>query len=98
MPLTRLRARTDRHRPTCQSEIPHTRSPFFFFLPDPTCGQRASVKGILWLVALVLLLPIPATAQTTEQQATVLHLSQTAERKVMRDFLRIELRVEETGA
>jgi len=36
-------------------------------------------------------------AQTTQQQATVLHLSQTAERKVVRDFLRIELRVEETG-
>ena len=29
---------------------------------------------------------------------TVLHLSQTAERTVMRDLLRIELRVDETGA
>jgi predicted secreted protein len=29
---------------------------------------------------------------------TVLHLSQSAERRVMRDVLRIELRVEETGA
>jgi predicted secreted protein len=29
---------------------------------------------------------------------TVLHLSQTAERSVIRDLLRIELRVEETGA
>ena len=32
------------------------------------------------------------------RQTTVLHLSQTAERKVGRDLLRIELRVEETGA
>ena len=32
------------------------------------------------------------------QQVTVLHLSQTAERRVLRDLLRIELRVEETGA
>ena len=30
--------------------------------------------------------------------ATVLHLSQTAERKVVRDLLRVELRVEQTGA
>jgi predicted secreted protein len=39
-----------------------------------------------------------AVAQETEQQATVLHLSQTAERMVLRDLLRIDLRVEETGA
>jgi uncharacterized protein len=38
-----------------------------------------------------------ARAQTAEQQATVLHLSQTAERKVVRDLLRAELRAEETG-
>jgi predicted secreted protein len=56
------------------------------------------VRGILSLLALVWLLPIPSMGQTTEQQATVLHLSQTAERKVVRDFLRIELRVEESGA
>src|SRR5271155_4044794 len=97
MPLTRLRARTDRDRLTCRGEIPHARSPFCCFLPDPTCG-RASVKGILWLGALVLLSPIPAMAQASEPQPTVLHLTQTAERKVVRDFLRIELRVEETGA
>ncbi len=39
-----------------------------------------------------------ATAQPTEPSPTVLHLTQTAERKVMRDVLRAELRVEETGA
>jgi predicted secreted protein len=32
------------------------------------------------------------------QRMTVLHLNQTAERSVTRDLLRIELRVEETGA
>jgi len=37
-------------------------------------------------------------AQATDQKVTVLHLSQTAERGVLRDLLRIELRVEETGA
>ena len=40
----------------------------------------------------------PALAQDAEQRMTVLHLSQTAERSVIRDLLRIELRVEETGA
>ena len=39
-----------------------------------------------------------AYAQATDQQTTVLHLSQTAERNVLRDLLRIDLRVEETGA
>jgi predicted secreted protein len=39
-----------------------------------------------------------AQPQPPDRQATVLHLSQTAERKVVRDLLRIELRVEETGA
>ena len=37
-------------------------------------------------------------AQSTDQHTTVLHLSQTAERNVIRDLLRAELRVEETGA
>src|SRR5271155_1733226 len=98
MPLTRLRARTDRNQLTCRSEIPHARSPFSFFLLGPAGGQRAGVRGFLWLGALVLLSPIPAMAQASEPQPTVLHLTQTAERKVVRDFLRIELRVEETGA
>jgi predicted secreted protein len=39
-----------------------------------------------------------ALAQDVEQRSTVLHLSQTAERSVVRDVLRVELRVEETGA
>lgn len=38
-----------------------------------------------------------AIAQDADRRATVLHLSQTAERTVMRDLLRIELRVEEVG-
>ena len=42
--------------------------------------------------------PLPALAQDADQRATVLHLSQTAERKVARDVLRVELRAEETGA
>jgi predicted secreted protein len=50
------------------------------------------------LAALLSLSPIPALAQATEPQPTVLHLSQTAERKVIRDLLRVELRAEEIGA
>jgi predicted secreted protein len=42
--------------------------------------------------------PTLALAQASEPPATVLHLSQTAERKVMRDLLRVELRAEQTGA
>ena len=49
-------------------------------------------------VAIALCAAAPALAQDADRQATVLHLSQTAERTVMRDLLRIELRVEETGA
>src|SRR5215470_689331 len=37
-------------------------------------------------------------AQDADQRLTVLHLSQTAERSMVRDVLRVELRVEETGA
>jgi predicted secreted protein len=98
MPLTRLPTRTDRDRLICRNEIPHTRSLFSFFFPRPARGERPGVTGIFLLLAFLWLLPIPSMAQTTEQHATVLHLSQTAERKVVRDFLRIELRLEETGA
>jgi predicted secreted protein len=54
------------------------------------------------LLALILLgwslaNPLPVLAQDADQRATVLHLSQTAERKVTRDLLRVELRAEETG-
>jgi predicted secreted protein len=41
--------------------------------------------------------PAAAVAQDVDQRATVLHLSQTAERTLARDLLRVELRVEETG-
>ena len=51
----------------------------------------------LLLLGLLLFAPIPVMAQATEAPPTVLHLSQTAERKVVRDLLRVELRVEETG-
>jgi predicted secreted protein len=49
-------------------------------------------------IAVVLFASMPALAQDVGPQMTVLHLSQTAERSVIRDLLRIELRVEETGA
>jgi uncharacterized protein len=39
-----------------------------------------------------------ALAQDAEQRAMVLHLNQSAERMVVRDLLRVELRAEETGA
>jgi uncharacterized protein len=56
------------------------------------------VSGVLLLISFLIASPTAATAQATEPQPTVLHLSQTAERKVVRDLLRAELRVEETGA
>jgi uncharacterized protein len=98
MPLTRLRVRTDHDRLICRDEITRARSPLCSFLSRPARAEGAGVRGILLLLALVSLSPIPAMAQTTEQPATVLHLSQTAERKVVRDVLRIELRADETGA
>lgn len=52
----------------------------------------------VYLAALMLLHPLPGLAQASEPSPTVLHLSQTAERKVVRDLLRVELRAEETGA
>ena len=54
--------------------------------------------SILLAIGLTLCMASPALAQATDQQMTVLHLSQTAARSVLRDLLRIELRVEETGA
>ena len=58
------------------------------------------MKGALWLVSISLFWGAEASSwgQTADQQTTVLHLGQTAERSVLRDRLRIELRVEETGA
>jgi predicted secreted protein len=60
--------------------------------------MRAAGAGILLAIGFNLGVACTALAQTTEQPTTVLHLSQTAERSVLRDLLRIELRVEETGA
>jgi uncharacterized protein len=53
--------------------------------------MKAVAVGLLAVVAAA-----SAFAQTTDQH-TVLHLSQTAERSVLRDQLRVELRVEEAG-
>jgi uncharacterized protein len=55
------------------------------------------VAGACFLLTLGFITGAPL-AQVADQQTTVLHLSQTAERSVLRDVLRIELRVEETGA
>lgn len=56
------------------------------------------MRRLFLLLGLLLAAPTPVLAQVTEPQPTVLHLSQTAERNVVRDLLRAELRVEETGA
>jgi len=58
---------------------------------------RGTVLALL-LLGLGLGEPAAAVAQDAEQRATVLHLSQTAERTLARDLLRVELRVEETGS
>jgi predicted secreted protein len=58
-------------------------------------SRRPAGLGLL-LPGLLAVAPVAAAAQPAPPQ-TVLHLSQTAERKVMRDLLRAELRVEETG-
>ena len=49
-------------------------------------------------IAVVLFASCPRWRRMPSHAMTVLHLSQTAERSVIRDLLRIELRVEETGA
>jgi predicted secreted protein len=61
--------------------------------PKATVGRAA-----LLFVGLLTISPFAAAAASSAPSTTVLHLSQTAERKVVRDLLRIELRVEETGA
>ncbi len=60
--------------------------------------RSAARAGLLLLIGCSVGLPAPALAQSTGEQPTILHLTQTAERKVVRDLLRVELRVEETGA
>jgi predicted secreted protein len=64
--------------------------------PISFSGEKG-VRGVV-LFGLLLLASLPAAAQPAEPSPTVLHLSQTAERGVMRDLLRVELRVEETGS
>jgi predicted secreted protein len=54
--------------------------------------------SFLLAIGFILFTAGAAPAQPADQQMTVLHLSQTAERSVLRDLLRIDLRVEETGA
>ncbi|HEY3912582.1 MAG TPA: SIMPL domain-containing protein [Stellaceae bacterium] len=56
------------------------------------------IAGLLLPLAVTASLSKPVRAQAIEPSPTVLHLSQTAERKAVRDLLRVELRVEETGA
>ena len=60
--------------------------------------MRAGSGGFLLAAGLILFWAASAMAQGAEPQTTVLHLSQTAERNVLRDLLRIDLRVEEAGA
>jgi predicted secreted protein len=50
------------------------------------------------LAVALLLWPAAGMAQPAEPQPTVLHLSQTAERHVVRDRLRVEMRAQESGA
>ena len=54
--------------------------------------------SFLLAIGFILFAAGAAPAQPADQQMTVLHLCQTAERMVLRDLLRIDLRVEETGA
>lgn len=64
----------------------------------PAHGGRGRYAGIFLAFALVLCLTTVTLAQDANTTTTVLHLTQTAERTVIRDLLRIELRVEATGA
>ena len=60
--------------------------------------MRRREARFLSAIGLLLCTPGSALAQPPDQPMTVLHLNQTAERMVLRDLLRIDLRVEETGA
>jgi uncharacterized protein len=61
--------------------------------------MKATRAGVLFAIGFVLCAASSTLAQPGDQQTTtVLHLSQTAERNVLRDLLRIDLRVEEAGA
>ncbi len=63
-----------------------------------TVRSAAGRLRVLLAIAIALIASTHALAQDADQHMTVLHLSQTAERSVIRDLLHIELRVEETGA
>src|SRR5260370_16934957 len=73
-------------------------------IPGIRIGMRERVpRGtrrmrVTLAIAVALFASAHAMAQDAEQRMTVLHLGQTAERSVIRDLLRIELRVEETVA
>src|SRR5260370_36494284 len=73
-------------------------------IPGIRIGMRERVPSgprrmrVTLAIAVALFASAHAMAQDAEQRMTVLHLGQTAERSVIRDLLRIELRVEETGA
>jgi predicted secreted protein len=58
----------------------------------------ASRVRLLLAIAVALFASAHALAEDADQRMTVLHLRQTAERSVIRDLLRVELRIEETGA
>ena len=60
--------------------------------------MRAIGARLLPAIGLIFCWASTVPAQAADQQTTILHLSQTAERHVLRDLLRIELRVEEAGA
>jgi uncharacterized protein len=60
--------------------------------------MRATTAGPLLAIGFILCWAGATLAQPADPQMTVLHLSQTAERSVLRDLLRIDLRVEEAGA
>ncbi len=60
--------------------------------------MRAPGTGPLFAIGFILCSAGTALAQPTDHEVTVLHLSQTAERSVLRDLLRIDLRVEEVGS
>jgi predicted secreted protein len=57
---------------------------------------KTAVRAVL-AISIAFYTSAHALAQDVDQHSTVLHLSQTAERSVVRDVLRVELRVEETG-
>jgi predicted secreted protein len=59
--------------------------------------MKATKAGFLLGIGFCLCAAEGTLAQPADQHTTVLHLSQTAETDVLRDLLRIDLRVEETG-